>query len=75
MPHHHVLSSSYDDEKHLIHVAYLTNKQNKKKGTTLELVKVTGTVQDEVRAFEWAEELMNAVYEGGLPFHFSLVFD
>ncbi len=71
VPHHHVLSSSYDDETHLMHVAYLIQKPNKKKGTTLELVKVTGTVEDEVQAFEFSENVMSAVYEGELPFNFS----
>ncbi|KAJ3568590.1 hypothetical protein NP233_g5609 [Leucocoprinus birnbaumii] len=62
--HHYVLDSHYDDEDHLMHVSYLIDKPDKKQGTSLELVKVTGTVQDEVQAFEWAEKLMSAVYEG-----------
>lgn len=74
MPHHHVLSSSYDDDDHLMHVAYLINKKNRKTATSLALVKVTGTVQDEAQAIEWAEKLMNTVYEGELAFNFACAF-
>ncbi|KAF5357963.1 hypothetical protein D9756_001533 [Leucocoprinus leucothites] len=62
--HHYVLDSHYDDEDHLMHVSYLIDKLDKKQGTSLELLKVTGTVQDEVQAFDWAEKLMSTVYEG-----------
>lgn len=61
--HHYVLGSHFDDDEHLLHVSYLTDKLDKKKGTSLELVQVTGTVQDKVQAFEWVEKLMSAVYD------------
>jgi len=64
--HHYVLGSHFDDDEHLLHVSYLTDKLDKKKGTSLELVQVTGTVQDKVQAFEWVEKLMSAVYDGEL---------
>lgn len=53
-----------------MHVSYVTDSLDKKSGTSLAPVKVAGTVQDEVHAFEWAEKLMSAVYEGELVFHF-----
>lgn len=53
-----------------MHVSYLINELDKKNGTSLALIKVTGTVQDEVQALEWAERLMSAVYEGEFEFHF-----
>jgi len=62
--HHYVLESHFDDDEHLLHVSYLTDKLDKKKGTSLELVQVTGTVQDKVQAFEWVEKLMSVVYDG-----------
>jgi sphingosine kinase len=71
VPHHYVLAGRFDDEDHLIHVSYLINKLDKRKGISLQLVKVTGTVQDEVQAFEWTEKLMNTIYEGKLVFFIS----
>jgi len=69
--HHYVLGSHFDDDEHLLHVSYLTDKLDKKKGTSLELVQVTGTVQDKVQAFEWVEKLMSVVYDGELASSFG----
>lgn len=72
--HHYVLESHYDNDNDLFHVSYLINKLDKKKGISLELIKVTGTVQDKVQAFEWAEKLMSTVYDGEVVSSFPIEF-
>lgn len=57
-----------------MHVSYLIDKTDRKKGTKLALVRVTGTVENEIQAFEWAEKLMSTVYEGELDFNFPSAF-
>ncbi|EKM82646.1 hypothetical protein AGABI1DRAFT_104558, partial [Agaricus bisporus var. burnettii JB137-S8] len=64
VPHHWVLASRYDEEEQLMHVSYLIEKIDRRKGTSLMLVNVKGSVEDRTRAFEWSEELMGTVYDG-----------
>lgn len=47
-----------------MHVSYLIEKIDRRKGTSLMLVNVKGSVEDRTRAFEWSEELMGTVYDG-----------
>jgi hypothetical protein len=47
-----------------MHVSYLIERPEKRKGTSLMLVKVKGNIEDRDCALEWSEKLMSTIYDG-----------